>query len=480
MKAILIGAGGIARELLRRLSDPWHVTVVDPDPNLLEQAAAVRDCVTLQGDGSSRRILRQAGLEEADALIAATDDDESNLEACRFGREAGVLRLTAVAATPEREVEYHDLGVPAFSPASLTARQIELNLETRRIASRAFADGRAEAIEFRVDEGAPVCGRSLKELHSQSWLVGAILRGDRLIVPHGDTVLQSGDLVTVVGSAADFGEIVQAFTSGQPQFPLRLGKRIAVSLAKEEDTAVVEEAMQLVRFTQATSVLVIHVDPAADPTEGERAEQLLARLGEAAEGITLHPRPVPGKAEAALFRLSKEESVGVVAVPAPERRGLRLRGRLRRIDALARNARAAVLVCRGSYPYQRILVPARRTRAGHAAARAAIDLARTTGAPLHALAVVDPKFIAGTEGQGEARQAIGWIQEEAAVQGVEVEPEILDGNPIFAFQKVAREDDLLVLGADARSRRNPLSVRVSDQVARRVPCSLLVVPDVES
>jgi nucleotide-binding universal stress UspA family protein len=50
---------------------------------------------------------------------------------------------------------------------------------------------------------------------------------------------------------------------------------------------------------------------------------------------------------------------------------------------------------------------------------------------------------------------------------------------VHAFQQVARPDDLLVLGADARSRRNPLSVKVSDQVARRVPCSLLVVPDLE-
>jgi Trk K+ transport system NAD-binding subunit/nucleotide-binding universal stress UspA family protein len=479
MKALLIGAGGIARELLRRLSDPWNVTVVDTDPELLARAQEVRDCTILEGDGSSRRVLRQAGLHDADALIAATEDDEINLEVCRFGREAGVLRLTAVAVDPEREVEYHDLGVPAFSPASLTARQIELNLETRRIASRAFADGRAEAIEFRVDQGAPVCGRTLRELHSQSWLVGAILRGDQLIVPHGDTVLSPGDLVTVVGSAADFGSIVQAFTSGEPQFPLRLGKRIATCLVRDSDLEVVTEAIHLVTCTQASSVLLIHPDAGNDPGQAGRVELLLAEAENRAHGVTLQRRPVGHKPEMELFRLSREESVGVVAIPAPERTRLRLRRRLRRVDALARNARAAVLVCRGSQPYQRILVPARRTRAGQVAARAAIDLARTTGAPLHALAVVDPAFIVGQKGQGEALQAIGWIQEEAAVQGVEVAQEILDGNPVHAFQQVARPDDLLVLGADARSRRNPLSVKVSDQVARRVPCSLLVVPDLE-
>jgi Trk K+ transport system NAD-binding subunit/nucleotide-binding universal stress UspA family protein len=479
MKAILIGAGGTSRELLRRLSEPWRVTVVDPSLELLSRAREVRECTTLQGDGSSRRVLRQAGLEAADAVIAASEDDEVNLEVCRFAREAGVLRLTAVAVAPERLVEYHDLGVPAFSPASLTARQIELNLETRRIASRAFADGRAEAIEFRVDEGAPVCGRTLQELHSQSWLVGAILRADELIVPHGDTVLKPGDLVTVVGSAADFGSIVQAFTSGEPQFPLRLGKRVAVTLGGAGDLPILEEAVHLVTATQATSILLIHPDPDADPSETDRIEGLLARAQEAADGVTLQQRPVPRKPEVELFRLSREESVGIVAIPAPERAPLRLRRRLRRVDALARNARAAVLVCRGSQPYARILVPARRTAAGRVAGRAAIDLARTTGAPLHALAVVDPAFIAGQGGEDEARKAIGWLQEEAAVQGVEVAQEILDGNPVHVFHKVAREDDLLVLGADARSRRNPLSVKVSDQTARRVPCSLLVVPDVE-
>ena len=140
MKAIVVGAGGAARDLLRRLSDRWAVTLVDTDPALLERAGAVREVEAIEGDGSSRITLGRAGIQEADALVAAAGDDDVNLEICRLALAAGLIRVVAVAADPERVGDYRDLDVPAFAPDSLAARQLEIHLEPRRIASSAFAD----------------------------------------------------------------------------------------------------------------------------------------------------------------------------------------------------------------------------------------------------------------------------------------------------------------------------------------------------
>lgn len=480
MKAIVVGAGGTARELLRRLGEVWdEVVVVDTSEELLAQAGEVRELIPLVGDGSSRAVLNRAGLGEADALVAAAGDDETNLEACRLARDAGVLRIAAVAATPERLSDYRALEVPAFSPASLAARQVELHLETRRIASTAFADGRAEAIEFRVEQDTPVRGKALKDLRARSWLVGSILRRDRLIIPHGDTVLEPGDLVTVVGSATDFGSMVRSFTSGRPRFPMEFGKRVALALTGPRLEAAFAEAVHLARNSRATSLLVVYRDPASGGAESERIAAFLGALPQTADGVTLHMRPVRKAPIKALADITREESVGVVVVPTSERLSDLRRKRASRLLRLARTSRVPVLFARGTQPYGRILLPARRTQAGRAAARAAIDIARTGSSELVGLAAVEPHFIAGTTANDEAKRALAWLQEEAAVQGIKVSRKIRQGNPVRTFVDLAADADLAVLGLAERSGPRRLQVQIAHHVARRAPVSVLAVPVLE-
>ena len=149
MRAIVVGAGGTTRELLRRLGERWDVVVVEADESRLALAEGIRDFERVIGDGSSAVVLRRAGLDGADAVIAGTPDDDANLEALRIAQEAGVLRVVGIAADPERLPDYRTLGVPVFAPDSITARNVEVLLEPRRVASTTFAQGKAEAIEFR-------------------------------------------------------------------------------------------------------------------------------------------------------------------------------------------------------------------------------------------------------------------------------------------------------------------------------------------
>ena len=229
-------------------------------------------------------MLTRAGLGCADAVVAATNDDAVNLEACRLARDAGIHRLAAVANDLGRLEEYREIGVASVSPHRLAARRIELGLETRRIASMAFADGRAEAVEFRIEGDSPVRGKSLQDLHAKRWIVGALLRNDQLIIPHGETVFEAGDLVTVVGAGTDFAEMVRTFTSGEGRFPLDFGKRVLVPLEREADlNGLFSEAIYLVRGSRASSLLVVHRDPG-----GLRDEASAARV----EGwIQRTPRP---------------------------------------------------------------------------------------------------------------------------------------------------------------------------------------------
>ena len=318
MKLIVVGARGVTRDLLRRLGERWQVTVVDSDADRIAVAGKVRDIDGLEGDGSSRVVLDRAGIGHADSLVAATLDDDVNLEVCRIGIDIGILRIAAVAADPERIGDYRAMDVSVWSPDSLAARQLEIGLEPRRVSSTAFAQGKAEAIEFRIAPDSPVRGASLKGIASESWLVAAILRDGRLIVPHGDTVLETDDLVTVVGAARDFSLLVRTFTSDAARFPQDFGNSVAVALDGPDDLAgPFAEAVSLTRNSLANTVIVVHrrIESLREQVRVEEVSDLLAAAADRAEGVELRFRPVDGIPARILGVVADEESVGVVVRP---------------------------------------------------------------------------------------------------------------------------------------------------------------------
>ncbi len=477
MKAIVVGAGGITRDLLRSLSEMWEICVIDVDRDRLTAAAALRPIETVGGDGSSRVILERAGVADAEAIVAATNDDDVNLEVCRLAREAGLLRIVAVTARPERISAYRDADFAAVSPHSLTARQLELSLEPRRVSSTAFARGRAEAIEFHIADDSPVRGIALQELHAESWLVAAIQRHNRLIVPRGDTVLQTGDQVTVVGSAADFPLIVRAFTADAPRFPLDHGKRVAVILDSRSDLdGPVLEAINLTRNTHASSLLLVHrrIEAISDETHARQIEAMLDDAEERAAGVEINRRPVAGPPMRALASVIRDESVGVVVLAAPPSGWL---GRIRAVRALRGASRLGlpVLFSRGTHPYQRLVTPARATGSGLAAARAAIDIASYGKGEVIGAAIVTPMFLPLADGRDNALRALTRLREEAALQGVAVQGKLRHGSPARVLIEMAASANLLVLSMAARA---PTWLRpgVAGHVLARTAVSVLTLP----
>lgn len=481
MKAIVVGAGGTTRDLLRRLGDLWDVTVIDTDEERLNRAAEVRTITVLKGDGSSRVVLEEAGLKLADALVAASNNDAVNLEACRLALDAGLLRVVAAAADPELLIDYRELKIPAFSPDRLTARRIEINLEPRRIHSAAFADGMAEAIEFRIASDSPLRGRALKDLHSETWLVAAILRQGRLIVPHGESVLQADDLVTVVGAASDFSTIARVFSTAEARFPIDFGKHVAVWMETERDmTGSVEEASSIARNSAAESLLLVHPDPASIPDEdqAESLRRLIEQTTERHEAIDVVTRGVDPTQGEDFLSVAESGNVGILVAARPTGSRPVQRRRLSKLVRAAARLHLPILLASGQHPYQRIVAPARDTPAGRAAGRAAIDLAVYANLPVIGVAVVPPAFIAGEDVKDDAVRAIARLREEAAVQGVTVKRRIRQGNPVRALQEMVGSGGLLVLGYPRRNP-TPFIPGVVGHLVERSTSSILLVPSEE-
>jgi Trk K+ transport system NAD-binding subunit len=452
--------------------------LIDTDRSALQAAEGLREFTSVVGDGSSEVVLRRAGLENAAALVAAMFDDDRNLAALRIAREAGVLRIVGIAHDASRMEEYRDLGVPVVSADMLAARSVEVLIEPRRVISTTFAEGKAEALEFRIAADAPVRGKRIQELHAGSWVIAAVLRDDELIIPKGPTRLEVDDRVTVVGAAAEFPDIVNTFTSGESRFPLNFGRKVAVVLDSADDfDLAVGEAIDLVRNTPAEGLVVLHRDPETMAGGGERdgLGELLDELKARTDGIEMSSRPVAGSLEAALVALPATQSIGMLVTTLEPGTALWAR---RRIAAKVNRYGAAgvpVLLARGRHPYASVLVPARRTVAGDSAARAAIDIARTSSASLVGVSVVAASFVSGPEAIDDARESTAWLREEAAVQGVQVHRRVRRGNPVRVITELAGASSVLVISLPARGI-STLRPDVAGHLLGRVGASVLLVP----
>jgi Trk K+ transport system NAD-binding subunit len=295
MRAVVVGAGATTRELIRRLGDSWDVVVIDADASRLETVSLVRAVQTIHGDGSSAVVLRQAGIDSAATVVAAAGSDEVNMEVVKLALDAGAEHIVAIARVPERSDEYRAMGAQVVVPASLAARDMEIAMEPRKLASTTFSAGKAEAIEFEITPDSPVQGKALKDIHSELWVVAAILRDENLVVPHGSTKLLTGDRVTIVGSAADFSQIVRTFAGGVSRFPLNFGRKVVVTLDTKADlNGPVTEAAYFVRNSNAASLVIVHRNPETVKSVAQAREvmELVARATTDTLGVEVEHRAV--------------------------------------------------------------------------------------------------------------------------------------------------------------------------------------------
>ena len=472
MRLVIVSAGNVARNVLGRLGDRWEITLIDPAEGSLDLAREIRKVDTVLGDGSSRLVLRRAGLEEAEALIAASRDDDINLEACRYARELGVPRIISVASRYEQLPSYRELGVTVVSADNLTARHVEINLDGRRTQSAAFASGLAEAMEFRISHNSPLRGVSVRSLGLRTWLVATVLRHQRLIIPHGSTVLEEGDLVTVVGATQDYADMVETFTAGHAHFPLDYGLSVAVSLtAGPSDDEVLAEAAHFVKFTAADSILALH--PPLDRMEPEDAEALRRQMDQwriRHENIEIAFRAASGPGVEGPFEAASSESVGVVVFPRPAGRR-----KVIRLIEMSRRKNVPLLIASGRFPYSGplVLMSGEEDEEWHGA-REAIDMAAHSGTVLQTIGVLPPQFLPGEKTLHDIRSQISRVREEASVHGVSIRRRIQRGNPVRVVDELST-DSLVVMGIGG----NPytyLRPGIVGLMAATVDSSVILIP----
>ena len=208
MNIIIAGDGRVGSTLTRQLSaEGCDLTLVDNDLSVLETSIGRYDILSIHGNCASMSVLQQAGVEDADLLIAATSADEINLLCCTTAHSMNPnLHTIARIRNPEYAEQIYTMrdifGLSmAINPEKQAAIEIERLLKYPGFLQRdIFAQGRAEIVELRIDGSSKLCNTPLIEMAGIvkcRVLVCAVLRRGNALVPRGDFVLQEGDRIFV-------------------------------------------------------------------------------------------------------------------------------------------------------------------------------------------------------------------------------------------------------------------------------------------
>lgn len=222
MNVIICGAGTVGTHAAEVLAGAGHnVTVVESRSDRLADIEDALDVRTLQGNCTYAEVLRQAGAEGADMVIAATNLDEINLLSAATAKGVGAARVIArvrhSAYFDERGVDYTAiLGIDRFiCPEYSTALAVASSLRNPgALAIENFARGEIEMQEVLVSAKAPVTGKTLADVTMPAGTrLAALERGGQAVVPEARTAIRAGDKVVIVGNRAAFQEARKLFAT---------------------------------------------------------------------------------------------------------------------------------------------------------------------------------------------------------------------------------------------------------------------------
>ncbi|MEE0111382.1 MAG: Trk system potassium transporter TrkA [Oscillospiraceae bacterium] len=208
MNIIIAGDGKVGSMLTRQLSTEGHdITVIDSDARVLESSVERYDVIAVHGNCASMSVLQQAGVKDADLLIAATSEDEVNLLCCTTAYALNPkLHTIARIRNPEYTEQIYRMrdifGLSmVINPENQAATEIDRLLKYPGFLRRdTFAKGRTEIVELRVDAGSKLRDVKLMDLRGIvkcQVLVCAVIRGGSAVAPKGDFVLREGDRIFV-------------------------------------------------------------------------------------------------------------------------------------------------------------------------------------------------------------------------------------------------------------------------------------------
>ena len=301
MKIIVIGAGELGRCLASALSEENHdVIIVDSDADEVARVTDKFDAMTIEGSCSSVEILKQAGAENADAMVAVSGDEAANILACQIANKLGVKHTVCRLYSNDCFSEEDGISPATFglwrtfsSPEESAEKILAVLANPITLETITFTHPDAAMVVIEITRSSALQGVRIRDIPGPELLrkirFAALVRDRQLLFPHGDTLLIPGDRVYVAGRKEDINAFIDWAT------PENAGKPSRIIVSGDDDTGVIvarkalefgfgvrmivrdEKTGERIQDEIPPGIMVLH----GDPTE----ESLLEDAGIAASDV---------------------------------------------------------------------------------------------------------------------------------------------------------------------------------------------------
>ncbi|RDW13048.1 Trk system potassium transporter TrkA [Paracoccus thiocyanatus] len=211
---VIIGAGNVGLAVAQSLEarpERIRVKLIERSRARAEDAAdALNRTIVLHGDGLSAELLEEAAVPRADAVLAITDDDKTNILAAVRAKQAGAKLAISLVNDPTLMPLMEPLDIDAFiNPRASTVSTILRHIRHGRVRDiYSVGDAEAEVIEAQVLSTSPIAGRAVRDIDfPEGALMGAVRKGGRVVKPTGDLRIEEGDIVVIFALVSDIPEV---------------------------------------------------------------------------------------------------------------------------------------------------------------------------------------------------------------------------------------------------------------------------------
>lgn len=220
-RVVIVGAGNIGLYLAQEIENKdtgISLKLVESNKDRARQVAALLSRTTVvQGDVLDAEILDELNLERVDTLITVTNHDQVNVLASLLAKRRGCKRTIALINTLYYQTIINTLGIDAVvSPRAITVSTILQHLRRGRIrAAHSLRDGAGELLEAEALDTSAIAGKRIEEIKlDRGIILGAIIRGDEVLMPRGDTTIEAKDRVVLFALPDQVRKVEKLFTVG--------------------------------------------------------------------------------------------------------------------------------------------------------------------------------------------------------------------------------------------------------------------------
>jgi len=255
VNVVILGAGRVGWQLARQLVyEGKEVTIIEKNPEEARRAADRLDCRVVTGEGNSVPVLRRAGIEQADFFISVTESDEINMIACslvaaEYSEPVTVARVRNVAYSASRMVRQRLYGIDhVINPEIEAARAVIRSLERGAVGTvNPFSESGLSMTSVTIENGCPLINQAVKDVSravNAEFLLPLLIRNGRSVIPTGETVVQSGDMLYVIAKSEGTDALLSAAGLRRRELKRiaiagggRIGRYVADYLLGDSETA---------------------------------------------------------------------------------------------------------------------------------------------------------------------------------------------------------------------------------------------------